>query len=121
MYHRYRQLMILLCLLPVLIAACAAPAVDPQAASRTYRIGYIGAASPGPLHAVLLDELGRLGYVVGENLTIEYRWAEGKSERLPELAREMAAVKLDAIFASGEVAAQPLLEAGADAPIVMVT
>lgn len=120
MYRRYRQLMILFLLL-ALITACAAPAVAPQAASRTYRIGYIGAASPGPLHAVLLDELGRLGYVVGENLTIEYRWAEGKSERLPELAREMAAVKLDAIFASGEVAAQPLLEAGADAPIVMVT
>ena len=68
-----------------------------------------------------MQELAQLGYVVGQNLTIEYRWTEGKAERLRELAQELNALKLDAVFASSELPAQAMLEADSDVPIVMAT
>lgn len=117
---RYRHLTVLFVLLGI-ITACTAPTAGPQATPRPYRIGYLGPGTPGPSRDAFVAELGRLGYAVNQNLTIEYRWAERKIERLPELAAELVALNLDAIFASGEVAAQPLLEAGADVPIVMAT
>jgi putative ABC transport system substrate-binding protein len=114
----YRCAAVLLLLLAV-SAACARPAT-PQETARVYWVGYLGGASPGPLHTVFLDEMSRRGYVADRNLTIEYRWADGQPERLPELAGEFATRKFDAIFASSEQPAQALLEAGVEAPIIMV-
>jgi len=117
-----RHLIILTVIVP-LVAACASPAA-PLAQPRTYRIGYFGNGGdprPSPNVAAFKEGLADFGYVVDQNLTIEFRWTEGKSERLPELAGELDALKLDALFASSELPAQALLEAGADAPIVMVT
>ncbi len=116
----HRRLLLILPLL-VLLTGCAAPLAAPQASTRVYRMGYLGPDRMGPNQAEFLNELGRLGYVVDQNLTIEFRWAEGNYERLPQLAQELASLKLDAIFANGEIAAQPLLEADPSMPIVMVT
>ena len=63
-----------------------------QPAGQVYRIGFLGGASASG-YAVLVNAL-RLGlrdhgYVEGKNITIEYRWAEGKYERLPTLAAEL--------------------------------
>jgi putative ABC transport system substrate-binding protein len=78
------------------IAAAALPVEAEQA--RAYRIGFISSASAAAMAArdeAFRQGLRALGYVVGQNITIEYRWADGKNERLPGLAAELANLKLD--------------------------
>lgn len=65
--------------------------------------------------------MAQLGYTVGQNLLLEYRWTEGNADRRSELARELAGLKLDAIVTSSDLPAQALLEANAGVPIVFVT
>jgi putative ABC transport system substrate-binding protein len=67
-------------------------------------IGFLGAASPGPNapHVAAFHQgLGETGYVDGQNVAIEYRWAEGRYDRLPALAAELVGRKVDVILASG--------------------
>jgi putative tryptophan/tyrosine transport system substrate-binding protein len=67
-------------------------------------IGYLNFASPGPRAAVtaaFLQGLGETGYVEGQNLAIEYRWAEGRYDRLPALAADLVGRKVDVIVAGG--------------------
>jgi putative ABC transport system substrate-binding protein len=67
-------------------------------------IGYLGSGAPGafaPLVAAFHHGLGENGYVEGENLTIEYRWAEDPYDRLPALAADLVGRKVDLIVASG--------------------
>jgi putative tryptophan/tyrosine transport system substrate-binding protein len=82
----------------------AAPlAAEVQQATKIARIGYLTlnrAAGPHRLEA-FLQGLRDLGYVEGRNVVIEYRDAEGKSERLPALAAELVALKVDVIVAGG--------------------
>ena len=61
-----------------------------------------------------------LGYIVGQNLTIEWRSAEGISERLPELAAELVRLKVDVLAAAGTPASQAAQKATAAIPIVMM-
>ena len=92
-----------------LLALGAAPlAAEAQQAAKIARIGYLAtnpAASPHLREAFLLQGLRDLGYVEGRNLVIEYREAEGKADRLPALAAELVALKVDVIVASGTLAA----------------
>jgi putative tryptophan/tyrosine transport system substrate-binding protein len=63
-------------------------------------IGFLGAASPGqvaPYMAALRQGLSETGYVEGQNLAIEYRWAEGRYDRLPDLAADLVGRKVDVI------------------------
>jgi putative tryptophan/tyrosine transport system substrate-binding protein len=67
-------------------------------------IGFLGVASPGryaPFVAAFLEGLSNTGYVEGQNLAIEYRWAEGHYDRLPALAADLAGRKVDVIVALG--------------------
>jgi putative ABC transport system substrate-binding protein len=68
------------------------------------RIGWIVAGSP-VTHAVSLaafrDGLQKLGYSEGQNVTFEYRWADGDLERLPGLVRDLVQQKVDVILAGG--------------------
>src|SRR3984893_13684289 len=78
-------------------------AAETQPAAKIARIGYLAlnrAAGPHRLEA-FLQGLRALGYVEGRHLVIEYRDAEGKSERLPALAAELVALKVDVIVAGG--------------------
>jgi putative ABC transport system substrate-binding protein len=69
-------------------------------------IGFLGSAEPGVLAMVAFRQgLRELGYVEGSNVLIEYRWAEGKMERLPVLAAELVARKVDVILTAGGTAA----------------
>lgn len=87
-------------------------------------IGYLSAGAPGtagPLLAGLRLGLGESGYVEGENLSIQYRWAEGQSDRLPALAAELVARKVDAIITGpGTDAARAAKSATATIPIVFI-
>jgi putative ABC transport system substrate-binding protein len=69
-------------------------------------VGYLstGCATPGPnspFIAAFRQGLNETGYVVGQNLAIEYRWAEGRSDRLPALASELVRRRVDVIVTSG--------------------
>src|SRR6266567_1746525 len=82
-----------------LLALGAAPfAAEAQQATKVARIGYLGntLGAPDPLEA-FLQGLRDLGYVEGRNLVIEYRDAEGKVDRLPALAAELVALKVDVL------------------------
>src|SRR5262249_35474943 len=85
---------------------------EAQQPKKVPRIGYLAPGSPSagvPTLEAFRQGLRELGYMEGKNLIIEYRWAEGKADRLPPLAAELVRLKVDAIFASGAV--QPALAA----------
>ncbi|PYN58069.1 MAG: ABC transporter substrate-binding protein [Candidatus Rokuibacteriota bacterium] len=85
-------------------AFAAPPTVGGQSPSRVPRIGYLVlsplADPPSAERAAFLDGLRELGYVVGQNLVIEYRSAAWNRELLPDLAAELVARKLDVIVAA---------------------
>jgi putative ABC transport system substrate-binding protein len=103
----------------------AAPlAAEAQPVGTTYRIGFLGGAS-APGYGALVEEL-RLGlrdhgYVEGKNITIEYRWAEGKYHRLPALAAELVRLKVDVIITQGVPAALAPLAAATTMGMVFVS
>ena len=92
-----------------------------QQAAKVYRIGILGAETASGqarrlagLRAGLLD----LGYVEGRNIVIEYRWAEGNYDRLPDLAAELARLKVDVFVTLGIKAASAAKRATTSIPIV---
>ena len=93
---------ILLALCSLLLAPCSA--VDAQQAGKVFRIGYLD-SSIASGSAVLLEafrqELSKLGWIEGKNITIEYRFGEGKTARLPELAADLVRLKVDLIVVAG--------------------
>ena len=67
-------------------------------------IGWLSSVSPGPsahFVAAFRQGLGETGYVEGQNVTIEYRWAEGRDDRLPALAADLVDRRVDLILAGG--------------------
>ena len=105
----------------VLAILASAQAVGAQQV-RGHRIGFISSASSSAMAA--RDEAFRrglraLGYVVGQNITIEYRWADGKNERLPGFAAELVNLKLDVIVTHGVVATGAVKQATTTIPIVI--
>ena len=90
---------------------------------RVYRVGFLGnstAALEANLVGPFRDGLRDLGYIEGRNIVIEYRWAEGKYERFPELIAELVARKVDVIVTAGTPAALAVQRATATIPLVMV-
>ncbi len=83
----------------------AAPrAAEAQQSGKVYRIGFLGGASRSgyvaQIEALRLGLQDR-GYVEGRNITIEYRWAEGKYDRLPTLAAELVRLNVNIIITQG--------------------
>jgi putative ABC transport system substrate-binding protein len=94
-----------------------------QTAGRVYRVGYLSIASrERSLRFVeaFEDGLRRLGYRVGENVTVEYRFANGKMERLPALAAELVRLGVDVIIAGSNPSTVATMTATTTIPIVMV-
>jgi len=99
----------------------AAPlATEAQEASKAARIGYLAANRAAGLHLqeAFLQGLRDLGYVEGRNLVIEFRDAGGNLDRLPALAAELVALKVDVIVAPSTVAAPIAKQATKTLPIV---
>src|SRR5215831_21022705 len=106
----------------MLLAVCGS--VDAQQTGRIFRIGFLDsgtAADNAGLLATFRQEMGKLGWIEGKNITIEYRFAEQKSERLPDLAADLVRLKVDLIVVTGGPV--PLAARGATTtiPIVMST
>jgi len=98
-------------------------AAEAQQAAKIDRIGYLSpspAAANPHLPEAFHQGLRDLGYVEGRNLMIEYRYAEGKPERLPALAAELVALKVDVIVASSTVGALAAKQATRTLPIVFI-
>ena len=96
-----------------------------QTAGRVYRLGFLNPNSPPTSDPVIAgtftNPLRDLGYVEGRNLVVERRYADGKLDRLPALARELANLRVDAILAIGPFAIQAAKNATATIPIVFLT
>jgi len=106
----------------VILAAPLVAAAQPAATIR--RIGYLSPAWFA-LHTRTRDAfvhgLRELGWVEGQNMAIEYRYAEGSYDRLPDLAAELVRLKVDVIFAPSTPAIQAAKQATTTIPIVMDT
>ncbi len=95
---------------------------DGQQPKNVPRIGFLSAASASAISAcseAFRQGLRELGYVEGKNIVIEYRYAEGKLDRLSELAVELVRLELDVIVSAGPTATRPAKEATSTIPIVM--
>ena len=105
----------------MLSVSCSATA---QQQGRAVRLGYLDGGWPTVesqrVVGAFRRRLSELGYREGENLIIEYRWAEGNYDRLPELAAELAALKVDVIVAAVAQAARAAKQVTSRIPIVMV-
>jgi putative ABC transport system substrate-binding protein len=102
-------------------ALCGAVA-DAQQAGKIFRIGFLDpstAAGSAVLVKAFLQELSKLGWIEGKNFTIEYRFAEQKFERLPELAADLVRLKVDLIVVRATPATSAAKSATATIPIVM--
>jgi putative ABC transport system substrate-binding protein len=102
----------------------AAPlAADAQQAGKVPRIGILAPSPPAArshLHEAFLLGLRELGYVEGQNIALDYLSAEGKLERLPELAAELVRRKVDVIVGGPEPVIRAAKQATTSIPIVMV-
>jgi putative tryptophan/tyrosine transport system substrate-binding protein len=95
---------------------------EAQPPTKIPRIGYLNPAETSQYRDSRIEAfrqgLRELGYVEGKNIIIEYRYAEGNSERLPELVRELIDLKVDIIFVMGTPAVRAAKNATATLPIV---
>jgi ABC-type uncharacterized transport system substrate-binding protein len=91
---------------------------EPQQSGKVFRIGYLSAGGSGPPEA-FLQGLRDLGYIEGKNVAFEVRTAGGKPERLPQLAAELVALKVDVIVAGGASTVTAVKNATKTIPIVM--
>ncbi len=102
-------------------APLGAAAAQEYKAGKVWRIGYMSPATSQASQLSVqrfLEGLRDLGYVEGRDFVMEYRWAEGHPERLPELATDLVRNKVDAIVTSGTVATMAAKQATQTIPIV---
>jgi putative ABC transport system substrate-binding protein len=93
-------------------------ATGAQPASKVPRIGYLSPTTAPTFEDAFRQGLRELGYVEDRNIAIEYRWAEGKYERLPQLAADLVRLKVDVILAVTTSATQAAKAATRTIPIV---
>jgi putative ABC transport system substrate-binding protein len=97
---------------------------DAQQTGKIFRIGFLDPSTAASMAAQLeafRQELSKLGWIEGKNISIEYRYAEGKLDRYPELAAELVRLKVDLIVASGGATPLAAKRATSTIPIVMTS
>ncbi|HXV80278.1 MAG TPA: ABC transporter substrate-binding protein [Candidatus Binatia bacterium] len=115
---RHRIVCFVLCAL--LLALCS-PATAQQA-EKVSRIGFLSGSTPSSMKArteAFRQGLRDLGYVEGKNILIEWRFGEGKRDRLPVLATELVHLKVDVIVTAGPLVTRSVKQATSTIPIVM--
>src|SRR5215475_3466239 len=109
----------ILCAVILLVGATIAEAQQP---GKIFRIGFLDPTNASGM-VVLVDAfrqgLSKLGWIEGKNIVFEYRFAEGKPERLPELAAELVRLKVDLIVTSGTPPALAAKKATTTIPIII--
>jgi putative ABC transport system substrate-binding protein len=119
-----KRLLIRFALCTLLLALC--PSVDAQQL-RIPRIGFLQRrvaptpTHPDPLADAFLQGIRDMGYVQDKNIQIEHRYAQGRSDRLPSIVRELLELKVDVIVAASTQAIRVAKEATKTIPIVIVT
>ncbi|HEY1268938.1 MAG TPA: ABC transporter substrate-binding protein [Candidatus Binatia bacterium] len=113
------------CLLAVSIVFMLAPATSPAGeAPSLRRVGLVSSSgdprSPGPLIDAFRRRLRELGYVEGQNLSLELRFAQGRLERIPAFVEEFAKRKVDALVVSSVPAIRAAKRTTSDIPVVML-
>jgi ABC-type uncharacterized transport system substrate-binding protein len=94
--------------------------LEAQQSPRTPQIGYLTLrASPSETDEAFLEAFRKLGYIDGQNIKIQYRWAAGKVENLPQSAEELVRMQVDIIVAASTPAIQAAKKATKTIPIVM--
>src|SRR5262245_892381 len=103
---------------------CVVPlAVEAQPPAEVWRLGFLSGEPPTeslPVVVPFFERLRALGYVEGQNLTIERRWAEPREHRLPDLAAELVQLRVNCIVAVTWAAVQAAKQATTTIPIVMI-
>jgi putative ABC transport system substrate-binding protein len=104
-------------------AALSPPLRAQHLAGTMARIGFLGAATPAAGSASAIDALRTglrdFGYVEGRNIVIEFRWAEERYDRLPQLVRELVATRTDLLITHGTPGTRAAKQATSTIPIVM--
>ncbi len=105
----------------VALATFASPlGADAQPPTKVPRVGLLRTGSPpDPFVESFRQALRDLGYLEGQNIVIEYRWAEGRVDRFPELAADLVRLNVDVIVAGGFPATRAAKQATTSIPIVM--
>jgi len=106
------------------VSLTLAPLGTAQPPEKVSRVGYLNpGSSSDPLRQRRLEAfrqgLRELGYVEGQNIAIESRWAEGKYDRYPALAADLVRLKVDVIVAQSGEATQATRQATRTVPIIM--
>jgi putative ABC transport system substrate-binding protein len=116
---RTKRLALIVCLtLGILVVPLVAGA---QVPSRVPRIGTLAFGSnPDRFIETFLQRLHQLGHVEGQTLAVEGRYADGRSERLPDLAAELVGLKVNLIFASGTDVSVAVKNATTEVPVVFL-
>ena len=110
---------ILLALCAVLFALCSSASA--QQTGKVPRIGFLDNTGMTVLVEAFRQEMSELGWLEGKNITIEYRFAEQKNERMPELAADLVRLKVDLIVTAGTGPALAAKRATTTIPIVMAS
>lgn len=103
----------------VVLVPVTQAADEKMTAAKIPRVGFLAPQGRSlPLFGAFRQGLAELGYVEGRNVEIEPRFAEGQSERLPDLAAELVRLKVDVLVVTGAVTARAAKKATADIPVV---
>jgi putative tryptophan/tyrosine transport system substrate-binding protein len=99
-------------------------AAEAQQSGKVWRVGYLGSTplttpEMAPIWTAFIDTLRERGWIEGQNILFERRYAEGRVERFDELAIELGRLRVDVIVAAAHPAAMAVRKATTDTPIVM--
>jgi putative tryptophan/tyrosine transport system substrate-binding protein len=103
------------------LGVLANPIAATAQSAKNVRLGYLSSNPPSDTEAAIdafRTRLRDFGYVEGQNLVVDYRYAEGRFERLSELARELASLKVDVMFVYGTPAALAAKSSTGQIPVV---
>jgi putative ABC transport system substrate-binding protein len=104
----------------ILSLLAALHTAEAQQSTKVYRVGWLNPGAPSITMELVRQRLRDLGYSEGQNLIIEYRYAEGRDDRLAEFAAELVRLQVDVIVAGGIPAVRAAQHATRTIPIVML-